>query len=382
MEEKRVFNEIEYYLPQLAHLIIHLDGDANAKSLERLAVILSQTSIHTALQLCFMLVAAMEDYQPENVDGKVNPRGDFQTYFRCARLLHNVELAVVFGSSTLTLQERLKLQLNELTGTQLNDFRDTEKKQRADEILKMSTTMDVIEDMTINKEKLCTMEGYLLYKRELKKSLFVNKTWKPRYFKVYQHILLCFKDENTKIPMRAVPFADFDLFTVTREKYEFQFELRCKSNGVKYQLRAKDQDTYDYWVQGFKRESTHLETFIAASSTSLISNDDDTMKINQEYSTPLSSPLADISSTQKQNEMHINTHGQTQTNSTTQNSNNTNNTNDTNNNSNNSSQYTRGEEDEVTIQPRGRSGSSTQAFLTQTDQIMETTVMTTGQRKR
>ena len=62
-DEKRVFNDIEFFLPQLAHLIIHVEADWKQQTLERLAVVISQTSMHAALNLSFAFIAAMEDYQ-------------------------------------------------------------------------------------------------------------------------------------------------------------------------------------------------------------------------------------------------------------------------------------------------------------------------------
>lgn len=233
-----------------------MDIDWAAQSLERLLVVLSQTSIHTALQLCFMLTAAMEDYQPENADGKINPNVNLDFYFRCSRLLHNVERAVVFGSSTLTAVESDQLaQL--IPGTQLIDLRDSAKKERADEILRISAQSSKSEKAHMSTDAIKDgaselLTGFLLYKRELKKSLLVCKAWKPRYFRVHDQLLLCYRDKASSVPIRAIPIDDFEVFTVKREKYDFQFELRCQSTGVKYQLRATDQATYDYWIQGFK----------------------------------------------------------------------------------------------------------------------------------
>ena len=65
VDEKRVFNEVEFYLPQLAHMLILLDVDWTSQALERFAIVVCQSSIHAALQLCFLLTAQMEDFQPE-----------------------------------------------------------------------------------------------------------------------------------------------------------------------------------------------------------------------------------------------------------------------------------------------------------------------------
>ena len=71
MDEKKVFSEIEFYLPQFAHWIVHMYEESSdaLDDLSKFALILSQISTHTALQLTFMLIAYLEDYQPENSDG-------------------------------------------------------------------------------------------------------------------------------------------------------------------------------------------------------------------------------------------------------------------------------------------------------------------------
>jgi phosphatidylinositol 4-kinase len=50
-DEQTVFEEIEFYLPQLAHMIIHLEVDWPNKALERFALVACQHSLHVALQV-------------------------------------------------------------------------------------------------------------------------------------------------------------------------------------------------------------------------------------------------------------------------------------------------------------------------------------------
>lgn len=89
MDEKDVFEELEFYLPQFAHWIVHMHGDASnpMDQMSRFALILSQTSMHTALQLSFMLQAYLEDYQPEFANGMANPNCNPVYFQRCAKLL-------------------------------------------------------------------------------------------------------------------------------------------------------------------------------------------------------------------------------------------------------------------------------------------------------
>jgi hypothetical protein len=98
LDEKDVFVDIEFYLPQLAHLIVHFGSDV-CSGLGRFAMILSQTSLHSAFQLSFMFRAYMEDFQKET-NGKKNPSHDVILFHRCVRLLQ-VTLFIILFFDTL-----------------------------------------------------------------------------------------------------------------------------------------------------------------------------------------------------------------------------------------------------------------------------------------
>jgi phosphatidylinositol 4-kinase B len=137
-DQKTVFEGIEFYLPQLAHMIIHLEVDWPTAALEQFVLIVCQhrcvrfplpvgrvwvcpsshaafysfhlmtpfpfathpnpRSLHFALQLHFILVGAMEDYQLEGSDGRRTAYGNPRYYRRCAKLLQNVHRCVVYGA--------------------------------------------------------------------------------------------------------------------------------------------------------------------------------------------------------------------------------------------------------------------------------------------
>lgn len=252
VEEKRVFNEIEFYLPQLAHLIVHLEIDWTSQSLERLLVVLCQQSIHIALQLCFILIAYMEDYQPENANGTINSNSNLKYFFRCARLLQNVERAVVFGSSTSTSNEEENLLSQSPSLAQFIELKDAEKKVIADQIIEHPENIPKSTVENFLKIEIFG-EGFLMYKREVRQSMFKHKGWNNRYFKINERILLCYKTVDAKVPVRAISLEDCELFRVHREKYKYQFELKSRSNGSRYQLRAADENSFNCWVALLQR---------------------------------------------------------------------------------------------------------------------------------
>ena len=101
---RHVFDGIEFYLPQMAHMIIHLEAEWDDKILERFALMIAQQSLHFALQLNWILQGAIEDYQPELPDGSINPNYSPLFYSRCIKLLTNIERSVVYRKRSSEFQ--------------------------------------------------------------------------------------------------------------------------------------------------------------------------------------------------------------------------------------------------------------------------------------
>ncbi|RYG95297.1 hypothetical protein EON65_56195 [archaeon] len=131
-DEKAVFREIEFYIPQLAHLIIHMDVSNRNQALEMVAMVLSQNSIHAALQLNFLFNAAMEDYQPELANGSKNAACNPFYFSRCARLVQDVERAVIYGSREMTNNSEGKIKSNDDKLDQIQRSLDSEKSMQVD----------------------------------------------------------------------------------------------------------------------------------------------------------------------------------------------------------------------------------------------------------
>ena len=113
---------IEFYLPQLAHMIIHLEVEWDDEILERFALVIAQQSIHFALQLNWILQGALQDYHPEcSTDQTPNPTYNPKFYTRCLKLLRNVESCVVYGRPRSQELQRLYIngQINKAEMEQL-----------------------------------------------------------------------------------------------------------------------------------------------------------------------------------------------------------------------------------------------------------------------
>jgi phosphatidylinositol 4-kinase len=252
-DEARVFKDIEFFMPQLAHLIIHLDQNSTTQSLERLAMVLCQNSVHTALQLSFLFSASLEDYQPETSAGQKNSECNPYYFKRCARLLQDVERAVIYGSQTLSNKEEKVLKRR----MSANDQTAKGPKQIEAELIEakkieVANTLSRTAQIE-NYDGL--LNGTLMYKRSDRKSIFATKPWKERHFMVDQRVLLCFREPHSVNPLRTIPLAPCHVDVIENDpKYgDTRFDIVNFSNGSKFQLMAKDKEQRDKWVTFLRR---------------------------------------------------------------------------------------------------------------------------------
>jgi hypothetical protein len=86
-------DELEAFLPQLAHLATHLPADWLLTSvLERFILHVCESNVHWALQLTWITYGELEENRPGE------SRSDDEIHARCAALLQRIEQAVVYGA--------------------------------------------------------------------------------------------------------------------------------------------------------------------------------------------------------------------------------------------------------------------------------------------
>lgn len=83
--------QAEFYLPQLAHMVIHFETELPVNSLEQFVLLLAQSSTHLALQFFWMVYATLDENRPKR-------GGNLRTFARCAQLLLSLEQCVVYGT--------------------------------------------------------------------------------------------------------------------------------------------------------------------------------------------------------------------------------------------------------------------------------------------
>jgi hypothetical protein len=149
--------------------------------------------MHFALQFNFILIAAIEDYQPENSKGLPNEHSNPTRYARCVRMLHNLERAVVFGTPALTMQEESKLAIS-MSPERLSELYDSEREERASILIPKDVNFK-LQGAYAGSRKF----GTLLFKRCNRKNMFSSKRWKPRFLSIQERVLNCYRDDKSQV---------------------------------------------------------------------------------------------------------------------------------------------------------------------------------------
>jgi phosphatidylinositol 4-kinase len=240
-----VFDGIEFYLPQLAHMIIHLEAHWNEAILERFALIIAQHSLHFALQLIWILQGAIEDYQPEMPNGEQNEDFNALYYTRCVKLLLNIERCVVYGTPRKHELQRL-YEKGQITKKEYETMEQADRRFNAEQL---STTQKEL-------LKAGTFGGNLLYKRLVRTSCCSQKNWKTRYFAVSERMLFCYNvpPASGGRLIRAMPLEGAAIMETPASdaKYDFMFEVH-NLNYI-FRMRALSEEERKRWIQVLEEE--------------------------------------------------------------------------------------------------------------------------------
>ena len=238
--DRNVFNAIEFYLPQLTHMLIHSEKAPAKHPLEQMVIVLCQSSVHTALHVSFILFAAMEDYQPEDTLGRPNPSANIALFGHCARIMRNVERAVVQGDIASFVLDRDRASM--LSAEELAEKEDMFRAQTAEDIMKFSR--DHSQQTTLSTP---TKQGPLKFKRVIRQT-FHRKVWKDRWFRIEDKVLMCYHDSALRILRRTLPLQDCNVDIVSNPHHDNCFEVHSPITGTLFKLQAANKDDMLSWI--------------------------------------------------------------------------------------------------------------------------------------
>ena len=267
-DESMICAEMEMYLPQLCHFAVTLGKLTNVRvddALEKLLMSMCQVSMHASFRIRFMLGASLEDYQPENPDGTANDNKDDYLFYRCARLLQNLERCVAYGSPLLLASDEKSIL--EAHGREVMvESTVSERKSRLNKILVSNNSRDLTrEDKGAPLSRLRSIDGaveegcngFLLFKRAQRKAVYSTHKWKWRYFRIEQGVLFCSRTADCQTArggiMRAMALAGSslsygkDAVEKGSTKHPFYFLVKNFSSGFEFHLRAETEEICEKW---------------------------------------------------------------------------------------------------------------------------------------
>lgn len=270
---KQVFDGVEFYLPQLAHMVIHLQRDFPTAALEQFVLTVCQQSPHFALQLHWILLASMQDYAPEDEHGNPNPGFNKTFYMRTVGLLQTIDRCVISGSPRRSLLEQLYLS-GAVTEAELKEL------ELADRRFNACMMLDGLEEKFIKQQERGSqphqmnggvqpitegravardiphssmspahqsLSGTLLFKRWTRLKRHTHP-WKTCFFVLEDRMLFCYRADGDTLK-RAIPL-DKAKINTAKSKHPYYFEV--ESYYGKFKLRAHEQINFDCWVNAIK----------------------------------------------------------------------------------------------------------------------------------
>eukprot|EP01084_Bolivina_argentea_P055401 101583_1 len=246
--DRVVFNGIEFYLPQLAHMIVHLNIPTSA--LEQFSLVICQQSLMVALQLQWVLLSALEDYQPERPDGTVNPHSQPKYFNRCVKFLQKVEVIVALGppQTNFALSDSESMSTKEMEEVRL----ERKKVQAKMAIMQCSSLSTFLLKEGEGERTGADVVGFLLHKRWHKRSRPHSHSWIQRYFRIHGNVIFCYSMlQHGKIRLkRALVLAGAHLDAgpqlYKNGKYEHYFEIRSTLGC--WRLRATNNKELELWI--------------------------------------------------------------------------------------------------------------------------------------
>ncbi|KAL3894431.1 MAG: hypothetical protein SGARI_007745, partial [Bacillariaceae sp.] len=228
-----VFDGIEFYLPQLAHMIIHLEAEWDDAILERFSLVIAQQSLHFALQLNWILQGAIEDYQPELPDGNPNPNYNPLYYSRCIKLLTNIERCVVYRRPRSKELQQL-YEKGKITKGEMQQMEHADRRFNAMQITQL--------------EPPSTMHfgGELMYKRATRTACYKAKPWKTRYFAIEERMLNCYNTKGGTLK-RSMPLEGAEIEELDGGKYPNMFSVTNRS--FEFRMRASSPEDRKKWMK-------------------------------------------------------------------------------------------------------------------------------------
>ncbi|KAG1713245.1 hypothetical protein DVH05_000965 [Phytophthora capsici] len=235
-----MLDQVEFYLPQLAHMVVHLENELPMEDMEQFVLLLSQSSVHFALQFFWIIYAALDENRPKRAGN--NPR----TFARCARLLLALEQCFVYGSPAAR-------QASELLTRQSISRDEMEQILLADR--RFFAVQQSSADAGIGLQDVAPVSGGWLLKKGGGTRTMGRRNWTLRWCRLEKRILLVFTKPTDLQPRAAIPLHGAKVHVV-ENKRPFYFEITHDFSETKAKFAAKTAEELSTWVAHIQKTAT------------------------------------------------------------------------------------------------------------------------------
>ncbi|GMF56726.1 unnamed protein product [Phytophthora fragariaefolia] len=238
-----MLDQVEFYLPQLAHMVVHLEQELPMEDIEQFVLLLSQSSVHFALQFFWIIYAALDENRPKRAGN--NPR----TFARCARLLLALEQCFVYGSPVARqaseLLTRQSISRDEMEQIIMADRRFFAVQQSSTDTPNAGNEVEDVAPLT---------GGWLLKKGGGTRTMG-RRNWTSRWCRLEKRILLVFSKPTDTQPRTAIPLHGAKVHVI-ENKRPYYFEITHDFSDTKAKFAAKTADELSTWVAYIQKTAT------------------------------------------------------------------------------------------------------------------------------
>lgn len=240
---KTTLDQVEFYLPQLAHMVVHLEKELPMEAMEQFVLLLSQSSVHFALQFFWIIYAALDENRPKR---NGNPR----TFARCAQLLLALEQCFVYGSPAAKVASEL-LTRNSISKAEMDQILSADRRFFAAQ----SSFESCSELMAMEKGGSNNQDAGWLFKKGGGTRKMGRRNWTLRWCRIENRILLVFTKPSDSHPRTAFPLDRAQIRIAENKKHPFYFELLHEFSDTKMQFAAQSQEELVAWLSMLQKHA-------------------------------------------------------------------------------------------------------------------------------
>ncbi|KAF0724347.1 hypothetical protein Ae201684P_003368 [Aphanomyces euteiches] len=226
-----ILDQVDFYLPQLSHMVLHLEKELPMEAMEQFVMLLSLSSSHFAFEFFWIIYGALDEHRPKK---NGNPR----TFARCAQLLMILEQCFIYGSP-------VNKQAKELFASQRISKEEMDLILKADRrffAAQSSANMTLLED---------SFEGWL-YKKGGGTRKLGRRSWHRRWCRIERKMLLIYNNRSDQYARNAIALERAEVRVLSNPKRQHYFEIHHSFSGTTFKFAAPTNDDLMSWVDNLE----------------------------------------------------------------------------------------------------------------------------------